>query len=152
MNVYFCKIVKEVATKCTSLRWVKIKINLPRKVLKMYSEIWFPDFDDSEKWLNSLFSILLNCKKKHTNIKLKYLDKENDFFQFYICGGTSYAFTHKKPSYSFCLHYTILYSTVLWRDFSQSLYISFVKRMRSRKLRIKSSQVYVLPRIQVCEK
>ena len=34
----------------------------PRNVLQMYSEIWLPDFD-SEKWLSSLFSIRLNCKK-----------------------------------------------------------------------------------------
>lgn len=32
---------------------------LPKKVLQIYSEIWLPDFD-SEKWLNSLFSMRLN--------------------------------------------------------------------------------------------
>lgn len=37
---------------------------LPRKVLQMYSEIWLPDLDDSEKCDSSLFSILLNCNKK----------------------------------------------------------------------------------------
>ena len=31
----------------------------PKKVLHIYSEIWFPDFD-SEKWLSSLLSIRLN--------------------------------------------------------------------------------------------
>jgi hypothetical protein len=35
----------------------------------MYSEIWFPDLLDSEKWLSSLFNIRLNCnntrKKKY---------------------------------------------------------------------------------------
>jgi len=30
----------------------------------MYSEIWFPDLDDSEKCDSSLFSILLNCNEK----------------------------------------------------------------------------------------
>ena len=33
--------------------------NSPRKVLQMYSEIWFPDFD-SENKLSSLLSIRLN--------------------------------------------------------------------------------------------
>ena len=45
---------------------IRVKIAfLPKKVLQMYSEIWFPDFD-SEKWLSSLFSIRLNCKIKIT--------------------------------------------------------------------------------------
>ena len=35
--------------------------NSPRKVLQMYSEIWFPDFD-SENKLSSLLSIRLNWK------------------------------------------------------------------------------------------
>jgi hypothetical protein len=35
--------------------------NLPRKVEQMYSDIWFPDLLDSEKWLSSLFNIRLNC-------------------------------------------------------------------------------------------
>jgi hypothetical protein len=30
----------------------------------MYSEIWFPDRLDSEKWLSSLLSILLNWNQK----------------------------------------------------------------------------------------
>lgn len=34
---------------------------LPRNVEQMYSDIWFPDLLDSEKWLSSLLSILLNC-------------------------------------------------------------------------------------------
>ena len=33
---------------------------LPKNVLQMYSEIWFPDLLDSAKWLSSLFSIRLN--------------------------------------------------------------------------------------------
>lgn len=42
--------------------------DLPKKVEQMYSEIWLPDLLDSEKWLSSLFSILLNCKqKRHAN-------------------------------------------------------------------------------------
>ena len=36
---------------------------LPRKVLQIYSDIWFPDLD-SEKWLNSLFNIRLNWNWK----------------------------------------------------------------------------------------
>ena len=32
---------------------------LPKNVLQIYSETWFPDLD-SEKWLSSLFSIRLN--------------------------------------------------------------------------------------------
>ena len=39
------------------------KKSSPKKVLQIYSEIWFPDFD-SEKWLSSLLSIRLNWNKK----------------------------------------------------------------------------------------
>lgn len=33
---------------------------LPRKVVEMYSDTWFPERLISDKWDNSLFSILLN--------------------------------------------------------------------------------------------
>lgn len=43
------------------------KNNIPKNVEQMYSEIWLPDLLDSEKWLSSLFSILLNCKCNTSN-------------------------------------------------------------------------------------
>ena len=45
------------------IRLARYFLYLPRKVLQIYSEIWFPDFD-SEKWLNSLFNIRLNWNWK----------------------------------------------------------------------------------------
>lgn len=33
---------------------------LPRKVVEMYSDTWFPERLISDKWDSSLFSILLN--------------------------------------------------------------------------------------------
>ena len=40
---------------------------LPRNVVQIYSDIWFPDLD-SEKWLSSLLSIRLNWKYKKRGI------------------------------------------------------------------------------------
>lgn len=37
---------------------------LPKKVLEMYSETWFPDRLISDRWVSSLFSILLNWNKE----------------------------------------------------------------------------------------
>lgn len=48
-------------------RWI-LTFNLPRKVLQIYSDIWLPDLDDSEKCDSSLFNIRLNCNQKNTVI------------------------------------------------------------------------------------
>lgn len=45
-------------------RWI-LTFNLPRKVLQIYSDIWLPDLDDSEKCDSSLFNIRLNCNQKN---------------------------------------------------------------------------------------
>lgn len=37
---------------------------LPRKVLEMNSETWFPDRLISDRCVNSRFNILLNCKRE----------------------------------------------------------------------------------------
>lgn len=37
--------------------------HLPRKVLEMNSETWFPDRLISDRCVNSRFNILLNCKR-----------------------------------------------------------------------------------------
>lgn len=42
-----------------------LTFNLPRKVLQIYSDIWLPDLDDSEKCDSSLFNIRLNCNQKN---------------------------------------------------------------------------------------
>ena len=52
--------------------------SLPKKVLQMYSEIWFPDFD-SEKWLSSLLSIRLNWKAREEKGKLVCKISETNF-------------------------------------------------------------------------
>lgn len=38
--------------------------HLPRKVLEMNSETWFPDRLISDRCVNSRFNILLNCKRE----------------------------------------------------------------------------------------
>ena len=43
-----------------ALEMLLLSVKLPKNVLQMYSEIWFPDRLDSEKWLSSLLSIRLN--------------------------------------------------------------------------------------------
>lgn len=48
-------------------RWI-LTFNLPRKVLQIYSDIWLPDLDDSEKCDSSLFNIRLNCNQKNAVI------------------------------------------------------------------------------------
>ena len=48
--------------------------NLPRKVEKMYSDIWFPERLDSEKWPSSLLSMRLNWKRKTQWVKMVKLD------------------------------------------------------------------------------
>jgi hypothetical protein len=40
----------------------------PRKVLEMNSDTWFPERLISDRWLSSLFNILLNCNTTHTHI------------------------------------------------------------------------------------
>lgn len=47
-------------------------MNLPRKVLEMNSETWFPDRLISDRWVSSLFSILLNWSKEaYTDILIR---------------------------------------------------------------------------------
>lgn len=36
------------------------RLGLPRKVVEMYSDTWFPERLISDRWDSSLFSILLN--------------------------------------------------------------------------------------------
>jgi len=43
----------------------------------MYSDIWFPDLLDSEKWLSSLLSIRLNCNT-HKKIESFYIEFYNE--------------------------------------------------------------------------
>lgn len=47
-----------------------ITLDLPKNVEQMYSDIWFPDLLDSEKWLSSLFSIRLNWNIREHTIKI----------------------------------------------------------------------------------
>ncbi len=49
-------------------------MSVPKKVLQMYSDIWFPDFD-SEKWLSSLLSMRLNWKRKQNKGHFVAADK-----------------------------------------------------------------------------
>lgn len=46
---------------------VKSRGVLPRKVLEMNSDTWFPDRLVSDSWVSSRFSILLNWGHKHTH-------------------------------------------------------------------------------------
>ena len=50
-----------------SLWMIKSRGSLPRKVLEMNSDTWFPDRLVSDSWLSSRFSILLNCRQTHTH-------------------------------------------------------------------------------------
>jgi len=45
---------------------------LPKKVLEMYSDTWLPERLISDRWLSSLFSILLNWKKKKMKHYFKF--------------------------------------------------------------------------------
>lgn len=51
--------------KLRALQRCVLTFNLPRKVLQIYSDIWLPDLDDSEKCDSSLFNIRLNCNQKN---------------------------------------------------------------------------------------
>lgn len=40
------------------------RFDLPRKVVEMYSDTWFPERLISDKWDSSLFNILLNWREE----------------------------------------------------------------------------------------
>jgi hypothetical protein len=52
--------------------------DLPKNVEQMYSDIWFPDLLDSEKWLSSLFSIRLNWNRRE-QVQLESCEYEPTF-------------------------------------------------------------------------
>lgn len=59
-NRPFCYVVFE----CTNTRF-----SLPRKVLEMNSDTWFPDRLISDRCVNSRFNILLNCKRERGRVR-----------------------------------------------------------------------------------
>lgn len=49
---------------CTERVMVAVVFFLPRKVLEMNSDTWFPDRLISDRCVNSRFNILLNCNRE----------------------------------------------------------------------------------------
>lgn len=119
-------------------------------MLKIYSEIWLPDLDDSEKWLSSLFNMRLNCKQNKqeliisnvSNATVNHLllhgsflafKKEklhflyiNPSWQFIICSAISNKRTH------FPLHYFSLHRTCM--TINENDFFSRIRKSRSQSL------------------
>lgn len=114
-----------------SLCWLKVNYmcdfecstqdsHLPRKVLEMNSETWFPDRLISDRCVNSRFNILLNCKRKRgkmLSVSTERTPGSNyaTTFKHYLTSSSIYIFNYSVKSVGWHILFSLPFSLQLIR-------------------------------------
>lgn len=125
--------IQVIPVVCVGWRWIiKTKFglgdfecstqdsHLPRKVLEMNSETWFPDRLISDRCVNSRFNILLNCKRKKGKMLSVSTERTpgrnyGTTFKHYLTSSSIYIFNYSVKSVGGHILFSVPFSLQLIR-------------------------------------